>query len=83
MPKDQVGAQWQLDDTGYLSATDSKDATRFLGVYNKQDWRAYTNTTGNIKDQTLGFYKLTSKVAGEGKVSAPKASNRLRLPSWV
>ncbi|SCZ79589.1 CehA/McbA family metallohydrolase [Pseudobutyrivibrio xylanivorans] len=74
MPKDQVGAQWQLDDTGYLSAKDSKDATRFLGVYNKQDWRAYTNTTGNIKDQTLGFYKLTSKVAGEGKVSAPKAS---------
>ena len=79
MPKDQVGAQWQLDDTGYLSAKDSKDATRFLGVYNKQDWRAYTlGKTGdfpnNIKGEILGFYKLTSKVAGESKVSAPKAS---------
>lgn len=74
MPKNQVGAQWQLDDTGYFSAKDSKDATRFLGVYNKQDWRAYTNTTGNIKGQTLGFYKLTGKAAGQGKVSAPKAS---------
>ncbi|SDI00130.1 Chitobiase/beta-hexosaminidase C-terminal domain-containing protein [Pseudobutyrivibrio sp. 49] len=79
MPKNQVGAQWQLDETGYLSAKDSKDATRFLGVYNKQDWRAYTlGKTGdfpnNIKDQTLTFYKLTGKVAGEGKVAAPKAS---------
>ncbi|SHI79434.1 CehA/McbA family metallohydrolase [Pseudobutyrivibrio xylanivorans] len=75
MPKDQVGAQWQLDDNGYLSAKDSKDATRFLGVYlDKKDWRAYTNVTGNIKNQTLGFYKLTSKVADEGKVAAPQAS---------
>ena len=75
MPKDQVGAQWQLDENGYLSAKDSKDVSRFLGVYlDKKDWRAYTNVTGNIKGQTIGFYKLTSKVAGEGKVAAPKAS---------
>ena len=80
MPKDQIGAQWQVGETGYLSATDSKDAVRFLGVYNKTDWRGYTlGKTGafpnNISNKTLGFYKLTSKVAGdEASVSAPKAS---------
>ncbi|MBQ7147326.1 MAG: CehA/McbA family metallohydrolase [Pseudobutyrivibrio sp.] len=73
-PKNLVGAQWTVEE-GYLATKDSKDATRYLGVYvSKPDWRAYTNTTGNTKGQSLGFYKLTSKVAGEGKVSAPKAS---------
>lgn len=80
MPKDQLGAQWEIADNGYLSAKDSKDATRFLGVYNKQDWRAYTLTkTGafpqNIKDQTLSFYKLTAQTADQsGSIIAPKAS---------
>ncbi|SDB22653.1 Chitobiase/beta-hexosaminidase C-terminal domain-containing protein [Pseudobutyrivibrio sp. YE44] len=78
MPKEQVGAQWELSE-GYLSAKDSKEAVRFLGVYNKQDWRAYTlGKTGafpqNIADQSLAFYKLTSKTAGDAKVVAPKAS---------
>ncbi len=78
MPKEQVCAQWELSE-GYLSAKDSKADVRFLGVYNKQDFRAYTYTkTGgfpqNIQNQTLAFYKLTSKTAGAAKVSAPTAS---------
>lgn len=47
---------WQLDaTTGYLKHLAT---SRFLGVYNKADWRAYTNTTGNTAGQTLKFYKL-------------------------
>ena len=78
MPKDQIGANWQIEE-GYLSAKDSKDAVRFLGVYNKSDWRAYTlgkegAFPSNIKGQQLAFYKLTDKVASSDKVAAPKAS---------
>ena len=43
-----------LDPTsGYLKHTGT---SRYLGVYNGQDWRCYTNTTGNTAGQTLGFY---------------------------
>jgi len=35
---------------------------RYLGVYNAQDWRCYTNATGNTANQTFAFY-----VQGEGK----------------
>lgn len=30
---------------------------RYLGVYNNQDWRCYTSTTGNIKDTRVAFFK--------------------------
>ena len=34
------------------------DATsRYLGVYNDQDWRCYTSINSNISGQTLAFYK--------------------------
>lgn len=41
-------------DSNYLkhSAT-----SRYVGVYNSSDWRCYTNTTGNIANQTFAFYK--------------------------
>ena len=31
--------------------------SRFVGVYNKADWRCYSNTTGNTADQTFAVYK--------------------------
>ena len=38
--------------------------SRYLGVYissgNPQDWRSYTNTTGNIKDTQIAFFKKES-----------------------
>ncbi|MBQ8489600.1 MAG: CehA/McbA family metallohydrolase [Pseudobutyrivibrio sp.] len=75
MPGDEVGARWELADCGYLSAKDSKGVARYLGVYNKKDFRAYTSpTTNNIKNQSVGFYKLTEKSAGDAKVAAPTAS---------
>ena len=45
-----------LDATsGYLKHTGT---SRYLGIYNNQDWRCYENTTGNTKDQTFAFYVL-------------------------
>ena len=43
--------------TGYLKHTGT---SRYLGVYNNQDWRCYTSTSTNIGGQTLKFYKEKS-----------------------
>ena len=43
-----------LDTTGYLKHSGT---SRFLGVYNAQDWRCYTSSTStNIANQTFEFY---------------------------
>lgn len=44
---------------GYLSAGFS--TARYLGIYNSQDWRAYTSkgSESNIASQTFSFYKYT------------------------
>ena len=41
-------------DSNYLKHSGT---SRYVGVYNSSDWRCYTNTTGNIANQTFAFYK--------------------------
>ncbi len=41
-------------DSDYLKHSET---SRYVGIYNSQDWRCYTNTTGNIANQTFAFYK--------------------------
>ena len=44
-------------EDGYLK----NDATsRYVGIYNSQDWRCYTGTDGNIAGQSFAFYKKVS-----------------------
>ena len=43
--------------SGYLKHSGT---SRYVGVYNSQDWRCYTSTTTNIGNQTLAFYKKTT-----------------------
>ena len=62
---------WSLSTDSYLTAKDSKDKSRYLGVFNGQDWRCYTNTTGNIAGQTLNFWKLD---AAKEQVATPTAN---------
>ena len=38
---------------GYLK---HDGTSRYVGIYNGQDWRCYTSTTGNIENQTFAFY---------------------------
>ena len=47
------------DESNYLK---NVATSRYIGVYNSQDWRCYTNTTGNIADQTFAFYKKVEPV---------------------
>ncbi len=52
------------------------EQARYLGVYNKQDWRCYTSTTTNIKDQTFAFYKYVNDgVTVEKPVITPAAGD--------
>ena len=39
--------------------------SRYVGIYNSQDWRCYTSITGssNIKGQTFAFYKYVAPSA--------------------
>lgn len=40
-------------DSNYLK---NSGQGRFVGVYNKADWRSYTSINNNIKDQTFTFF---------------------------
>ena len=62
---------WSLSADNYLTAKDSSNTSRYLGVYNGEDWRCYDKTTGNIAGQTLNFWKLD---AAKEKVATPTAS---------
>ena len=49
-----------LDESGYLK---HEATSRYIGIYNSQDWRCYTsNTTQNIANQTFAFYKRADVV---------------------
>ena len=41
---------------GYLK---NSATSRYLGVFNSQDWRCYSSTSVNISDQTLQFWKYS------------------------
>lgn len=38
-----------------------KNTSRYVGIYNSEDWRCYTSINANIKDQTFAFYKQVTK----------------------
>jgi uncharacterized repeat protein (TIGR02543 family) len=40
--------------SGYLV---HQGTSRYIGIYNSQDWRCYTSASGNIANQTFAFYK--------------------------
>ena len=41
-------------DSNYLKHSGT---SRYVGIYDSQDWRCYTSINANIKDQTFAFYK--------------------------
>ena len=51
------GASWVLDND-YLKFNKvfTNNVFRYLGVYDKADWRTYSNTTGNIKEEQVCFF---------------------------
>lgn len=64
-------AVWELDGT-YLKTATSAGGDRYLGVYNGSSWRHYSNPatapSSNIKNQTVGFWKLEAADARESGI---------------
>ena len=57
--------------------------SRYLGVYNNQEWRCYDNTTGNIANTEIAFYKKVETgshtvnvgtITGEGTITPSSGS---------
>ena len=48
-------------DSGYLK---NVATSRYVGVYNNQDWRCYTSINNNISGQTFSYFKLAQSSFG-------------------
>ena len=88
-----TAAVWAIDGN-YLSTADTGGTTRWLGVYDNNNgdytavatpnWRAYKNTTGNTKNQTLGFWKLGGEAAVDpSEPSEPVETEPVELPTYT
>ena len=61
---DNTNKTFALEASGYLK---HDGTSRYLGVYNNQDWRCYTNTTGNTAGQTFQFFVKKGSSADSGE----------------
>lgn len=48
--------------------------TRYVGVYNSQDWRCYTSINNNIKNNVTAFFKKTVSSKTDVTLSFPEES---------
>ena len=48
-----------MSDTGYLI---NIATSRYIGIFDRQDWRCYTSVNNNIKNQSFAFYKKIKDV---------------------
>ena len=66
--------------TGYLK---HNGTSRYLGVYNNQDWRCYTNTTGNTAGQTFQFFMRSGDAGGETPEPDPTPDPEPETPTYA
>ena len=57
-----------VTEQGYLY---NEGTSRYIGIYNKQDWRCYTSINDNIKNETFSFFKKVKDDTPETKVATP------------
>lgn len=53
--------------------------SRWIGVYNNQDWRCYTNTTGNIKGTVTKFFKYVVEEGETPEFSVSLVSYKMNV----
>lgn len=60
-------------ESGYMKHVAT---SRYVGIYNSQDWRCYTSINANIRNQSFKFYKKTSggSTKADPELSFAKAS---------
>ena len=77
-----------LTEENYLFNTST---SRYIGIYNSQDWRCYESINNNIKDQIFAFYKkfepeeivVEFKKAAEGYSTLFYGTKNLIIPEGV
>ena len=57
--------EFRISEDGYLWFS---GLTRFVGIYNSQDWRCYSSINNNIKNQTFAFYKYVDNATVKAPV---------------
>ena len=67
-------------DGTYLKHTGT---SRYVGVYNSQDWRCYTSSSTNISGQTLKFYKYVEQSSEGGGTEEPVVSLLPKSSTYV
>lgn len=60
---------------GYLTTSETNEQ-RYVGIFDSKDWRCYTNTTGNIADQTFSFFKKVVDAPATINITAREADGR-------
>lgn len=53
--------------------------SRWIGVYNSQDWRCYTTTTGNIKETVTKFFKYIIEEGAAPEFSVSLVSYKMNV----
>jgi len=66
-------------DGGYLKHIST---SRYVGIYNSQDWRCYTSNGGNIENQTLAFYVKTAATPDTRQEASMSWSAASATASW-
>ena len=57
-----------VSEEGYLY---NEGTSRYIGIYNKENWRCYTTINDNIKNQTFSFFKKVKDDSPVTKVATP------------
>ncbi len=57
-----------VSEQGYLY---NEGTSRYIGIYNKQDWRCYSTINDNIKNETFSFFKKVKDDSPVTKVATP------------
>ena len=65
-------------ESGYLF---NQATSRYIGIYNNQDWRCYTSINANIQNQTFAFYKRVSGTSTTPYISADDVEIDYDAPS--
>ena len=63
--------------SGYLF---NNATSRYIGVYNQQDWRCYTSVNDNITGQTLAFFALAGESSEVGYPYAVRYAGEVQYP---
>ena len=65
-------------ETGYMV---NQATSRYIGIYNSQDWRCYTSINANIQNQTFTYYKRVNGSSSTPYITAENVEIEYDAPN--